>query len=437
MKRTIDSKLIDWKTQIFRKPLIIRGARQVGKTFSISQFGETSFKSIIKLDFERNRSIHKIFDQDLSVQKIIQDIEIFSETKITPGETLLFFDEIQECERALLSLRYFYEEVPDLHVIAAGSMLEFALGKISFPVGRVSFEWMQPMTFYEFLTASGKNILADQLPCISNFKPVNEFVHQKIIDQLKIYFLTGGMPEAVSRYCLTGSVSDSFTVHEEIFQAYLQSLIKYYRRADIDSLDHIMRTTPSFVGSQIKYTRLDPDRRIEKTKTSLQILEKALILQIIRASNANSLPLSAGASAKKFKPLFLDIGLMQYNSGVSAIDVMEAKDLSHVYRGALAEQFVGQEMYAAEGSENKKMYYWARDKKSSSAEIDYLYVNNGNVFPIEVKSGPKGKLKSLHLFLKEHPKINTGYVMSPIAFEKQSVDNIVFIPIYTRFDVIK
>jgi uncharacterized protein len=437
MKRTIDSKLNHWKTQNFRKPLIISGARQVGKTFSITQFAKTSFKSIIKLDFERNRSIHKIFDQDLSIQKIIQDIEIFSEIKITPGETLLFFDEIQECERALLSLRYFYEEMPDLHVIAAGSMLEFALGKISFPVGRVSFEWMQPMTFYEFLIASGKNILAEQLPCISNFKPVSEFVHQKIIDKLKVYFLTGGMPEAVHRYCITGSVSDSFKVHEELFQAYLQSLIKYHRRADIDSLDHIMRTMPSFVGSQIKYTRLDPDRRIKKTKTSLQILEKALILQIIRVSNSNSLPLSAGASAKKIKPLFLDIGLMQYNSGVSAIDVMEAKDLSNVYRGALAEQFVGQEMYAAGGSENKKMYYWARDKKSSSAEIDYLYVNNGNIFPIEVKSGPKGKLKSLHLFLEEHPKIKTGYVMSPIVFEKQSVDNIVFIPIYTRFDGVK
>ncbi len=434
MKRTIDSKLINWKNQSFRKPLIIRGARQVGKTFSISHFGETCFQSLIKLDFERNRSIHKIFDQDLSVKKIIQDIEIFSEIKIIPGKTLLFFDEIQECERALLSLRYFYEEMPELHIIAAGSMLEFALGKISFPVGRVSFEWMQPMTFYEFLNASGKSILADQLPCISNLKPVNEFTHQKIIAQLKTYFLTGGMPEAVNRYCHTDSVSDSFAVHEEIFHAYLQSLIKYYRRADINSLDHIMRTTPSFVGSQIKYTRLDPDRRIEKTKTSLQILEKALILQIIKSSNANSLPLSTGVSPKKIKPLFLDIGLMQYNSGLSAKDVMEAKDLSHLYRGALAEQFVGQEMYAAGGSENRKMFYWARDKKNSSAEIDYLYVSNGNIFPIEVKSGPAGKLKSLHLFLEEHQKIKTGYVMSPIVFKKQNVDNIGFIPIYTRFE---
>ena len=194
-----------------------------------------------------------------------------------------------------------------------------------------------------------------------------------------------------------------------------------------------MRTTPSFVGSQIKYTRLDPDRRIEKTKTSLQILEKALILQITRSSNANSLPLSTGVSTKKIKPLFLDIGLMQYNSGISAKDVMEAKDLSHVYRGALAEQFVGQEMYAAGGSENQKMFYWARDKKSSSAEIDYLYVYDGKILPIEVKSGPTGKLKSLHLFLEEHHKIKTGYVMSPTTFEKQKVDNIIFIPIYTRF----
>ncbi len=433
MERTIESTLIDWKAQTFRKPLIIRGARQVGKTFSISRFGAACFESLIKLDFERNRSIHKIFDQDLSARKILQDIEIFSETKIIPGKTLLFFDEIQECERALLSLRYFYEEMPDCHVIAAGSMLEFALGKISFPVGRVSFEWMQPMTFFEFLNASGKNILAEQLPCISNFKPVSEFVHQKILEQLKIYFLTGGMPEAVKRYCHAGSVSDSFAVQEEIFQAYLQSLIKYNRRADIDSLDHIMRTIPSFVGNQVKYSRLDPDRRIEKTKTSLQILEKALILQIIKSSNANSLPLSTGVSSKKFKPLFLDIGLMQYNSGVSAIEVIEAKDLSHVYQGALAEQFVGQEMYAAGGSENRKMYYWARDKKSSSAEIDYLYISDGTILPIEVKSGPKGKLKSLHLFLKEHPKIKIGYVMSPIVFEKQRLDNIIFIPIYTRF----
>ena len=198
MKRTIDQNLINWKNQTFRKPLILRGARQVGKTFSMTYFGKTCFDSLIKLDFERDRSIHKIFDQDLSAEKIIQDIELFSGIKIVPGKTLLFFDEIQECERALLSLRYFYEEMPDLHVAAAGSMLEFALGQVSFPVGRVAFEWMEPMTFYEFLNAAEHHLLANQLPCISNFEPVSEFAHQKIIEQLKIYFLTGGMPEAAT-----------------------------------------------------------------------------------------------------------------------------------------------------------------------------------------------------------------------------------------------
>lgn len=433
MKRDIDKKLVEWKNQAHRKPLILRGARQVGKTFSITRFGEVSFDAMIKLDFERDRSIHKIFENDLSAQRLIQEIEIFSGTGIVPRKTLIFFDEIQECERALLSLRYFYEEMPDLHVIAAGSMLEFALGNVSFPVGRVAFEWMQPMTFYEFLNGVQKKRLAQALPCISDFKPVSEFVHQKIIEQLKVYFLTGGLPEAVSRYFETGSMVESFKVHEQIFQAYLQSLVKYSPRADVDSLDHIMRTIPSFAGSQVKYTRLDPERRVEKTKTSLQILEKALILQIIRSSNAGRLPLGAGVSNKKMKPLFLDIGLVQHSCGISANEILAAKDLSGVYRGALAEQFVGQEMAASGGSENRKMYYWARDKKSSSAEVDYLWVNDGKIFPIEVKSGPAGKLKSLHIFLQEHPDITAGYVLSPAAFEKQEVDHLIFMPIYTRF----
>ncbi len=348
-------------------------------------------------------------------------------------KTLLFFDEIQECERALLSLRYFYEEIPELHIIAAGSMLEFNLGGISFPVGRISFEWMRPLTFYEFLNASGKQILADNLPCISNLRPVSDTIHFKILEQLKLYLLTGGMPGAVKRYVRTGSLTQSFTVHEEIYQSYLQSLGKYNKRADIDSLDHLMRSLPSHVGSQIKYTRLDPERRIEKTKTSLQILERALLLYIVKSSDATGIPLNANISSKVIKSLFLDVGLMRYNCGIQPSDILKAKDLSNVYRGALAEQFVGQELLAAGGSENFKLFYWSRAKKSSSAEVDYLYVKNSRIFPIEVKSGPAGKLKSLHLFIKEHPNVEKGYVMSPVVFERHDVDKFMFIPVYTRF----
>ena len=433
MERQIDAKLLGWKKSEFRKPLIIRGARQVGKTFSVSSFGENHFETFIKIDFERDRTSHRIFEGDLSAKKLLSELEIHANKMIIPGKTLLFFDEIQECERALLSLRYFYEEMPELHIISAGSMLEFALGSVSFPVGRLSFEWMRPMTFHEFLIASDRKILADRLPSISDFKPLSQTAHLKVLEQLKLYFLVGGMPEAVKRYCRTSSLTQGFIVHEEIYQSYLQSLMKYNKRADVDSLDHLLRSLPSQVGNQIKYTRLDPDRRIEKTKKSLQILEKALLFHIIKSSNAHGLPLNAGASSKIMKPLFLDIGLMQYHCGVHPSDILNERDLSKIYKGALAEQFVGQEMLASGGSENFKLFYWSRAKKSSSAEVDYLYVKNGRIFPIEVKSGPAGKLKSLHIFLNEHPNVEKGYVMSPALFERQTAEKLLFMPVYTRF----
>ncbi|MBU1193292.1 MAG: ATP-binding protein [Proteobacteria bacterium] len=433
MDRKINTVLIEWKNSAFRKPLIIRGARQVGKTYSVCELGKNQFDSFIKLDLERDRTAHKIFEGDLSAQKLILELEVHTNQRIVPGKTLLFLDEIQECERAVLSLRYFYEEFPDLHIIAAGSMLEFALENISFPVGRVSFEWMRPMTFYEFLNASDKSILAEELPCFSDFRPITETIHLKIIEQLKTYLLVGGMPEAVKRYFLTGSVNQSFSVHEDLYQSYLQSLVKYNAKADIDSMDHILKSIPSHVGSQIKYTRLDPERRIEKTKASLKIFERALLVHIIQSSNADGLPLNANASTKIIKPLFLDIGLMQYNCGVSPSEILRAKDLSNLYQGALAEQFVGQELLAHGGSENFKLFYWSRAKKSSSAEIDYLYTKTGKIYPIEVKSGPAGKLKSMHIFLDEHPHVEKGYVMSPVAFEKQKIEKLIFVPIYTRF----
>ena len=433
MKRDIDLTLTAWKGKAAKKPLIIRGARQVGKTYSISDFGNCHFETFIRLDFERDRSLHKIFDGDLATNRLIMEIEIAAKKKISPGKTLLFLDEIQECERALLSLRYFYEEIPELHVIAAGSMLEFALGNVSFPVGRVSFAWMYPLAFHEFLISSGQELLAETLPTISDFKPVSKSIHGKIIEQLRIYLLTGSMPEAVKRYCLNASLQDCFSVHDDIYQSYLQSLVKYRRRADVESLDHLMRSVPKHIGKQLKYTHLDRDRRIEKTKTSLQILERALIIHLVKSSSALGFPLQADASAKVMKPLFLDVGLMQHICGINPQHLLREKDLSNIYRGSVTEQFVGQELLAAGGSENGKMFYWSRPQKSSSAEVDYLYIKDGEILPLEVKSGPAGKLRSLHLFLNEHPHVKRGYVMSPMAYDKQQVDKIIFIPVYTRF----
>jgi len=433
MKRNIEKKLTVWKKHQFRKPMIIRGARQTGKTYSVTKFGESQFEIFIKLDFERDRSLYKIFSQDMSVKKIIRELEVHTGRNIIIGKTLLFFDEIQECEKALLSLRYFYEEEPGLHIIAAGSMLEFTLSTISFPVGRVTFEKMMPMTFYEFLNGLDKKILAGKLPCISNFVSPSEMTHLKIMEQVRLYLLIGGMPEAVERYRITGSLTQSFEVHEDIYQSYLQSLVRYNKISDIDSLDNLMRSIPSHIGSQVKYTRLVPDQRIEKTKKSLKILERALILHIVKSASATGLPLNANASSKVIKAIFLDIGLMQYVCGINPSDILNEPDISNIYKGALSEQFVGQELIASGGSENFKMFYWSRAKKSSSAEIDYLYVRDGQILPIEVKSGPAGKLKSMHIFLNEHSDINRGYIMSPVSFQEQNVDKLTFIPFYTRF----
>ncbi|MBM4310897.1 MAG: DUF4143 domain-containing protein [Deltaproteobacteria bacterium] len=430
MQRNINADLMRWMHAGSRKPLIIRGARQVGKTYTVKEFGKNNFINCVVLDFERDRSVHSVFQKDLKPDKIVQELEIYTESRIVPGKTLLFFDEIQACERALMSLRYFYEEMPGLHVLAAGSLLEFAMDFISFPVGRVTFEWMRPMTFKEFLQAAGKEILAENIPGMFEEKSVPHVAHQAIMEQLRAYCIVGGMPQAVQAFIATGSLTEVKKIHDDILQSYVQSLVKYNAKAHIESLEYVMTTVPAQVGSQIKYTHLDRDRRIEVTKTSLKILEKALLVHVIHSTHASGLPLGAGAHAKIFKPLFLDIGLMQHICGLDPKESLSAADLTGIYRGAIAEQFVGQELLAAGGSENNKLYYWSRLKKGSSAEVDFVIARNGKIIPIEVKSGSAGRMRSLHVFFAENPHVEKGYVLSSTTHERQVVDKCLFLPLY-------
>jgi uncharacterized protein len=434
MRRDILEKLMGWKDSPSRKPLIIRGARQVGKTYSVKEFGKEHFSNVVVLDFERERSLAPIFEKDLDPLKMIFDLEIHTGSRIIPGETLLFFDEIQACERALLSLRYFYEEMPDLHIIAAGSLLEFAMENISFPVGRVTFEWMRPMTFKEFLTACGKDILAENIPSVFKMGAISQTLHNSLMEQLRLYFIVGGMPEAVKRFLETGSATIVKKVHDDIIYSYIQSLVKYNSKVNIESLEQVLRVIPTNIGSQIKYTHLDPDRRVEVTKSSLSILEKAMLVNLVHSTTVSGLPLGAEVRSKKFKPLFLDIGLMQSVCGIDPKESIMTEDLNKVYKGAVAEQFVGQEILAAGGSENHKLYYWSREKKNSNAEVDFVFVRNGRIYPLEVKSGAKGRMKSIHIFLEEHPEIDKGFVLSSIVAQKQLLENILFAPIYSGFD---
>ena len=320
--------------------------------------------------------------------------------------------------------------MPELHLVAAGSLLEFAINYHSFPVGRVSFEWMRPMTFKEFLIASGKEVLAEKIPSVFDDKLISDTLHEKLMEQLKTYFIIGGMPEAVKRFVETGSFNDVRQIHEDMVISFIQSLAKYNTKTDIESIEQVMRAVSSSVGQQIKYTRLDPDRRVETIKKSLNILEKALIIHPVKAVSVSGLPLGAHVSSKVFKSLFLDIGLMQSLCGFDPRQSIDASDLTSVYKGSLAEQFVGQELLAAGGSESNKVFYWNRAKKSSTAEVDFVIARNGEIFPVEVKSGSAGKMKSMHILFEEHPEINKGFVLSSTKHDKQRLDNMKFYPMY-------
>ena len=431
MKRLIDDALSRWKTQRNRKPLMIRGARQVGKTYSVEAFGRAYFEHFLKIDLELERSIHRAFEGDLSPKHLLLQFEAAYGQRLVPGKSLLFLDEIQACPRALMALRYFYEQMPELHVIGAGSLLEFTFEEISFPVGRVQFEWLRPLGFREFLWALNLEPLAEQLPNLTREAPLPDVIHEKFRRQLAVYFLVGGMPEAVAAFAETGSLAEVRQVHRSLYQAYVQDFVKYRKRVDVELLDHVFQQLPANTGSRIKYARLYPEKRVEKIKEAVNLLEHALLIHKVRAASAQGLPLGAGASDKAFKTVFLDIGLMQHICGIPAASVLNQGALLDVYRGALAEQFVGQELLLNGGSENDKLYYWQRKKTGSSAEVDFLIVREGKIYPVEVKSGRPGRLKSMNLFLQEHPDSPLGIVLNLGNVQHAPEYKLKFLPIYT------
>jgi len=436
MRRLIEDDLKKWKESKYRKPLIVRGARQVGKTYSLQKFGQDFFANTVVLDFDRNPRHKEIFAGELSPEKLVRNIEIAGNARIIPGQTLLILDEIQECPKALLSLRFFHEELPELHVASAGSLLELAVGDISFPVGRVEFLWLRPLGFKEFLWANGQNLLADALPTPGDCRPVTPPMNRQFLDHLRDYYFVGGLPEAVARFVATKSFQEVKAVHINLIETYQQSFHKYSAKIDKDSLLKLLHQIPAQVGKQIKYSRLDPDRRIEKTKASLDILERSLLIHIVRNAPGSRLPLGASASDRVFKMIFLDIGLMQTCCGVQPYYLTEGADLIQTFQGALAEQFVGQELLASGlGSEQGKLYYWQRAAKSSNAEVDYLIVRGNRIIPIEVKNAPSGRLRSLHLFLKENPDSPVGLVLSTAGHETISRDRLRFVPLYADLSV--
>ena len=427
MKRIIEEELLAWKDDTRRKPLLLHGARQVGKTYSVMEFGRKHFDETVVADLERNRSLHRIFEGDLDARRILEGIGIALDCTIVPGRSLLFLDEIQACARAVVALRYLHEEVPGLHVVAAGSLLEFALGEIPFPVGRIRMERMLPLTFVEFLWAVGRDRLAGI--ALSPPGEVPEPGHRLLLEELRKYFFVGGMPESVKAWVETGSMRECGRVQRDLCESFREDFAKYAPRSDPRCLDSVFVGVARNVGRRIKYTRLAEGFSPPTIKKAFGLLEKAQVVTLVPAASPAGLPSGASASTGRFKALMLDIGLMQHLKALPVDAEFARGDLLAIHEGAMAEQFVGQEMRATQPS---GLFYWSREARGSSAEVDYLASVDGKVVPVEVKGGASGRLRSMHMLLGSHP-CPYGIVLSAAPYSGSPDGRLRFVPLYHAY----
>lgn len=396
--RKIEKKLEEWKNRADRKPLVLRGARQTGKTTIVRKFGN-SFKIFIELNLEKDL-VRNIFEEIKDVASIIQSIEAVSNQKIVPGETLLFLDEIQNSGNAVKILRYFYEEIPGLHVVAAGSLLEVRMQKEgwSFPVGRVEFLYLFPVSFDEFLPALGEQTIFDILVNYKIGDTITLPVHEKLIDLLADYMIVGGMPEAVAEYIKSKSFISVRRRQEALMLSFKEDFVKYSTHSEVEYLKLVWDRVPFEIGSRIKYSRLaQSNTKSKNISNAFDILHEAMLVERIFPATAVSPPLVKKVKAAP-KALFLDIGLCTYSLNLTRDQVKE-KILNPVFWGGLLEEMVGQELLALDTNNRLDFYFWIREEKGASSELDFLLQTGSDLVPVEVKAGGQGSLKSLHQFL--------------------------------------
>ena len=396
--RKIEANLQEWKDRSKRKPLILRGARQTGKTTLVRKFA-SRFGRLIELNLEKD-AIRKIFDEVRDIKQVIQSIEGIANQRIVPGESLLFLDEIQNSVSAIKLLRYFYEEMPGLHVIAAGSLLEVRMKKEgwSFPVGRVEFLYLFPVTFEEFLSALGEDVLMDALLHYQPDKPLPIPLHEKLTDLIADYMIVGGLPEAVDTYAKSRSFASVKNCHETLVSSFKEDFAKYSKASEVEYLKLVWDRVPFEIGNRIKYSKIaGSNAASHNISRAFDILHEAMLVERIFPTTHLALPLAAKPKASP-KAVFLDIGLCCHALHLTKDQVKE-KILNPVYGGALFEEFVGQELLSSDFQHRNPLYFWTREEKGTCSELDFLVSVGNRIIPVEVKSGSHGSLKSLHQFL--------------------------------------
>ena len=411
-KRNIDDKLLEWKESPRRKPLLIRGARQVGKSTAVRHLGK-GFKYFVEVNLESQPSIRQLFTKDIDVHRTCEAISATLGIPVVAGKTLLFIDEIQVSQEAIMSLRYFKEDYPELHVIAAGSLLEFTLEELpSFGVGRIRSLYMYPFSFDEFLLAQGLDTTVGFKHKATSLSPLPEAVHNKLVEQLKTFYLVGGMPAAITEWIESKSYIECTRVHNDILDTYQDDFSKYKSRVSPALLRQVLRSVALQAGCKFVFRQVADDIHSSVIKEALHLLTLAGLIKPVTHSDGNGVPLGAEENCNYTKYLFLDLGLMQTMLGTPAANVLLSSDADFVNKGAASEMFAGLELVKNHDCFQKaEMYYWQNLSRGTNAEIDYLVVKDGIVVPMEVKASTRGSMQSLWLFMRKkglHRAIRTS-----------------------------
>ena len=405
LERKVDQELLLWSKNEDRKPLLLRGARQVGKSTAIRALS-AHFDHYLEVNFEEQKQVHDLFHGNLSPQDLCENLSLLYNIPIVPGKTLVFFDEIQACPNAISSLRFFYEKMSDLHLIAAGSLLEFALEELSsFGVGRVRSMFMYPFSFDEFLVANNESLLLEAKLKALPENPLTEPLHQKLLGYLKRFLIIGGMPEVVASYVGGKSMIDCQSVLDDLVISLKADFSKYKQKVPISRISEVFESVVQQSGGKFVFSKAATEANLKQIKVAIDLLIMAGLVYPVTHSSANGIPLGAESDPKKRKMLLFDTGIFQRLLGLNVAEVLISDQFSMINKGSLAELFVGLELLKS-GScyQQHSLFYWQREALNANAEIDYLIQKKQDLLPIEVKAGTKGSMQSLFLFLKEKNK---------------------------------
>lgn len=442
LNRTIDSALLEWKNRKSHKPLLLRGARQVGKSTAVRHLGE-QFEYYIEANFEKNAALKALFTSDKSVRDIAAGIGALYDTPVEAGKTLLFLDEIQACPEALHDLWFFKEDFPELHVIAAGSLLELALKEMpSYGVGRISSRFMYPLSFDEFLQATGHPMWIEAKKKASAQKPLFEAMHVQLVNAYRAFLMTGGMPASVLAWVENNEFSSCQEAVAEIAGSYDDDFDKYAKKISPELLKAVLKSAVQQIGKKFVYSHVEGGYSATDVKKALGFLCDAGILYRVQHTAANGIPLGAEVNPKFNKYILLDSGLLLclLNMGNYGTNPLTASILSDtaadlVNKGSLTEMVAGLELIKY-GSplQRPELYYWENLSNGTTSEVDYIINRNMQVVPIEVKSGTSGKMKSLRIFM-EKKHIHYAIRCSLENFSRLEQENIDILPLYAMSNI--